>query len=73
MAELADVLPTDTMVHPNARVPKTRSGKIMRRVVGAVVAEKPVGDVTTLDGETSVEEAKRAYQELKAQIAAGKS
>ena len=55
------------------KLPKTRSGKIMRRVVGAVVAEKPVGDVTTLDDETSVEEAKRAYQELKAQIAAGKS
>ncbi len=55
------------------KLPKTRSGKIMRRVVGAVVAEKPVGDVTTLDDETSVEEAKRAYQELKAQIAATKS
>ncbi len=55
------------------KLPKTRSGKIMRRVVGAVVAEKPVGDVTTLDDETSVEEAKRAYQELKAQISATKS
>ncbi len=55
------------------KLPKTRSGKIMRRVVGAVVAEKPVGDVTTLDDETSVEEAKRAYQELKAQISAPKS
>ncbi len=55
------------------KLPKTRSGKIMRRVVGAVVAEKPVGDVTTLDDETSVEEAKRAYQDFKEQIAAGKS
>ncbi len=50
------------------KLPKTRSGKIMRRVVGAVVQEKPIGDVTTLEDETSVEEAKRAYEELKAEM-----
>jgi acetyl-CoA synthetase len=47
------------------KLPKTRSGKIMRRIIGAVVQGKPVGDVTTLEDETSVEEAKRAYMELK--------
>lgn len=50
------------------KLPKTRSGKIMRRVVGAVVQEKPMGDVTTLEDETSVEEAKRAYEELKKEM-----
>lgn len=50
------------------RLPKTRSGKIMRRVVGAVAQEKPIGDVTTLEDETSVEEARRAYEELKLEV-----
>ncbi len=50
------------------KLPKTRSGKIMRRVVGAVVQEKPIGDTTTLEDETSVEEAKRAYEELKTEM-----
>ena len=50
------------------KLPKTRSGKIMRRVVGAVAQEKSIGDVTTLEDETSVEEAKRAYEELKLEM-----
>jgi acetyl-CoA synthetase len=50
------------------KLPKTRSGKIMRRVVGAVAQEKPIGDVTTLEDETSVEEAKRAYEDLKKEM-----
>jgi acetyl-CoA synthetase len=52
------------------KLPKTRSGKIMRRVVGAVASEKSIGDITTLEDETSVEEAKRAYDELKLEIKA---
>jgi acetyl-CoA synthetase len=55
-----------------SKLPKTRSGKIMRRVIGAVVDEKPIGDVSTLEDETTVEEAKNAYQEFKAQIQASK-
>ena len=40
----------------------------MRRVLGAVVQEKPIGDVTTLEDGTSVDEAKKAYEELKSQL-----
>jgi acetyl-CoA synthetase len=47
------------------KLPKTRSGKIMRRIIGAVVEGRSIGDVTTLEDETSVEEARRAYTELK--------
>ena len=50
------------------KLPKTRSGKIMRRVVGAVVQETPIGDVTTLEDQTSVDEARRAYEELRSQM-----
>jgi len=52
-----------------SKLPKTRSAKIMRRVVRAVVEGKPMGDVTTLEDETSVEEMKKAYAELQAEIA----
>jgi acetyl-CoA synthetase len=48
-----------------AKVPKTRSAKIMRRLIRDVVEERPLGDTTTLEDETSIEEAERAYHELK--------
>jgi acetyl-CoA synthetase len=51
-----------------SRLPKTRSAKIMRRVVQAVVSGKPVGDVTTLEDEASVEEVRGAYLDLKREI-----
>jgi acetyl-CoA synthetase len=37
-------------------MPKTRSGKIMRRVLGAISNNKDVGDVTTLANPEIVEE-----------------
>jgi len=46
-------------------LPKTRSGKIMRRVLKAVALGQDVGDLTTLADEASVDEVKRAYESLK--------
>jgi len=46
-------------------LPKTRSGKIMRRVLKAVLMDMPIGDISTLEDEASVEEVKKAYEELK--------
>jgi len=37
----------------------------MRRVLKALVSDKPVGDTTTLEDKASIEEAKRAYNEFK--------
>jgi acetyl-CoA synthetase len=51
-----------------SKLPKTRSAKIMRRVVHAVVIGQPIGDVTTLEDEASVEEVRRAYLDLKKEI-----
>ncbi len=48
-----------------SKLPKTRSGKIMRRLIKAVVIGKPLGDVTTLEDVESVEEVKKAYEEFK--------
>lgn len=50
-------------------LPKTRSGKIMRRVLKAVVLDKEPGDITTIEDEGSVEEARHAWQEMKAALA----
>ncbi len=45
-------------------LPKTRSGKIMRRVLKAVVTGKDPGDVSTIEDEGSVEEAREAWTSL---------
>ena len=50
-------------------LPKTRSGKIMRRVLKAVTLDKDPGDITTIEDEGSVEEARHAWQQMKAEIA----
>jgi acetyl-CoA synthetase len=49
-----------------AMLPKTRSGKIMRRVLKAVVLNVDPGDITTIEDEGSVEEARQAWNQLKA-------
>lgn len=46
-------------------LPKTRSGKIMRRVLKAVTLDKDPGDITTIEDEGSVAEAREAWQEMK--------
>jgi acetyl-CoA synthetase len=55
-----DIRFTDTL-------PKTRSGKIMRRVLKAVVTGVDVGDVSTIENEGSVEDARAAFRELSAE------
>ncbi len=49
-------------------VPKTRSGKIMRRVLKAVLTQQSLGDITTLEDQASVEEVKKAFERLKSEI-----
>ncbi|HLG55202.1 MAG TPA: acetate--CoA ligase [Vicinamibacterales bacterium] len=48
-------------------LPKTRSGKIMRRVLKAVVLDRDPGDITTIEDEGSVEEARLAWAQLKSE------
>ena len=50
------------------KLPKTRSGKIMRRLLKAVLAGAALGDVSTLEDEGSVDEIKATYEELKKQL-----
>jgi acetyl-CoA synthetase len=50
-------------------LPKTRSGKIMRRVLKAVILDKDPGDITTIEDEGSVTEARQAWQQMKEELA----
>ncbi len=52
-------------------LPKTRSGKIMRRVLKAVLMDMPIGDLSTLEDEASVAEVKKAYEEFKKLLKGG--
>ena len=49
-------------------LPKTRSGKIMRRVLKAVTLDTDPGDITTIEDEGSVDEARAAWQAIKGEI-----
>jgi acetyl-CoA synthetase len=49
-------------------LPKTRSGKIMRRVLKAVILDRDPGDITTIEDEGSVEEARAAWHALRQHI-----
>ncbi|HZU06341.1 MAG TPA: acetate--CoA ligase [Chloroflexota bacterium] len=50
-------------------LPKTRSGKIMRRVFKAVILDTDPGDISTIEDEGSVEEAREAWQRMRAELA----
>jgi acetyl-CoA synthetase len=52
-------------------LPKTRSGKIMRRVLKAVILDKDPGDISTIEDEGSVEEAREAFNTIKREVAGG--
>lgn len=45
-------------------LPKTRSGKIMRRLIKAVISGQPLGDYSTIEDEGSIEEIRKAAEAL---------
>ena len=49
-------------------LPKTRSGKIMRRVFKAVILKKDPGDISTIEDEGSVEDARDAWLQIQSEI-----
>lgn len=46
-------------------LPKTRSGKVMRRVLKGIVEGAKIGDLTTLEDGASIEEVKRAVEQMR--------
>lgn len=50
------------------KLPKTRSGKIMRRLLKAIASNEKIGDISTLEDGAAVSEIQTAFEELKKQI-----
>jgi acetyl-CoA synthetase len=48
-----------------SRLPKTRSGKIMRRLLKSIASGDKIGDITTLEDGAAIDEVKQAYDDLK--------
>jgi acetyl-CoA synthetase len=48
-----------------SKVPKTRSGKILRRLIKAVVTGQPLGDYSTVEDATSIDEIKKVAENLR--------
>lgn len=46
------------------KLPKTRSGKIMRRTIRDIMLDEPLGDVSTMEDESAVEDIQKACEEL---------
>lgn len=46
------------------KLPKTRSGKIMRRLLKSIVNKETIGDITTLEDEASIEEVIHEMNEI---------
>jgi len=50
------------------KLPKTRSGKIMRRLLKAVASGGSIGDTTTLEDGAAVEEVRQAFDDLQKEV-----
>jgi acetyl-CoA synthetase len=48
-----------------SKLPKTRSGKIMRRLLKSIASGDKIGDITTLEDEAAIDEVRQAYEDLK--------
>lgn len=55
-------------IHVVNKLPKTRSGKIMRRLLKSIVNNENIGDVTTLEDEASIEEITHEMNEINKHI-----
>ncbi|MQL55967.1 acetate--CoA ligase [Acidianus ambivalens] len=55
-------------IHFVDKLPKTRSGKVMRRVIKAVMMGSSIGDISTMEDEASMEEIKKAAEEFKKEV-----
>jgi acetyl-CoA synthetase len=50
------------------KLPKTRSGKIMRRLLKAVLTGAPLGDTSTIEDEGSIDDIKATYNDIRKQL-----
>ena len=59
---------TPDQIYFVSKLPKTRSGKIMRRLLKAIISNNKIGDLSTLEDGTSVTEIQTAFNELQKSV-----
>ena len=55
---------TPQQIYFVSKLPKTRSGKIMRRLLKAIASKESIGDISTLEDGAAVSEVQSAFDEL---------
>jgi acetyl-CoA synthetase len=55
---------TPQQIYFVSKLPKTRSGKIMRRLLKSIASNDEIGDISTLEDGSAVEEVQTAFDEL---------
>jgi len=64
---------TPQQIYFVTKLPKTRSGKIMRRVLKAIASNEKIGDVSTLEDGSAVKDVQDAFTELERTVRENKS
>ena len=64
---------TPRQIYFVSKLPKTRSGKIMRRLLKSIANNDKIGDVSTLEDGTAVEEVQTAFDELQKAVKKNKN
>jgi acetyl-CoA synthetase len=59
---------TPKQIYFVSKLPKTRSGKIMRRLLKAIANNEKIGDVSTLEDSTAVTEVQSVFEEIQKSI-----
>ncbi len=59
---------TPKQIYFVSKLPKTRSGKIMRRLLKAIANNEKIGDVSTLEDSTAVTEVQSVFDEIQKSI-----
>ena len=59
---------TPKQIYFVSKLPKTRSGKIMRRLLKAIGAGEAVGDLSTLEDDAAVTEVKKVFDDIQRSI-----
>ena len=59
---------TPEQIYFVSKLPKTRSGKIMRRLLKSIANNEKIGDTSTLEDGAAVSEVQAAFDELKKSI-----
>lgn len=66
--KMVSPIATPDQLYIVSKLPKTRSGKIMRRLLKAVANNENIGDVSTLEDESAVDEIQAIFNELRQTI-----